>query len=139
MLPTGLSDQNQEHPSTTGRRGQTPGDRPCDGGSNPGGPPVRISICLCTFKRPVLLAELLRTLLRQETDGLFTFSIVVVDNDREGSARQTVDQFRLEHPDIIAYFIEPEQNIAAARNRTVAVASGELVCFIDDDEVATSG
>ncbi len=34
----------------------------------------------------------------------------------------------------ISYYVEPEQNIALARNRAVRHASGEFLAFIDDDE-----
>lgn len=42
---------------------------------------AHISVCICTFKRPSLLLRLLKELAGQETQGLFTYSIVVVDND----------------------------------------------------------
>src|ERR1044071_1566814 len=96
---------------------------------------VHISICVCTFKRPELLEELLRALLQQVTEGKFTYSIHVVDNDGAASARDTVDRLRREQPDGNAYLVEGEQNIALARNRSVAQARGELIAFIDDDEV----
>ena len=45
-----------------------------------------VSVCICTYKRPVLLKRLLEGLGEQDTSGLFTFSIVVVDNDQIGRA-----------------------------------------------------
>jgi succinoglycan biosynthesis protein ExoM len=96
---------------------------------------VHISVCVCTFKRPALLADLLRGLLNQTTDGKFTYSIVLVDNDRHESGRPTVEQFRGARPEAINYFVEPEQSIALARNRAAAHATGDYVAFIDDDEV----
>jgi len=93
-----------------------------------------ISVCVCTFKRPALLAKLLKGLFDQRTDGKFTFSIVIVDNDRLGSARKTVEGFQASHELAIDYFIEPEQSIALARNRAVSNAKGNFVAFIDDDE-----
>ena len=36
----------------------------------------------------------------------------------------------------VRYAIEPEQGISFARNRSVSMASGELIAFIDDDETA---
>ncbi len=45
-------------------------------------PSRHISVCICTFKRTPLLKRLLQALEEQETDGLFTFSIVVADNDQ---------------------------------------------------------
>ena len=35
---------------------------------------------------------------------------------------------------VISYDVEPEQNIALARNRAIGNASGEYVALIDDDE-----
>jgi glycosyltransferase involved in cell wall biosynthesis len=97
----------------------------------PEGAAPHISVCICTFKRPALLAKLLKGVFEQRTDGKFTFSVVVVDNDRAGSARQTVERFRSEP---IKYDIEPEQNIALARNCAMRNASGDFVACIDDDE-----
>jgi len=98
-------------------------------------PMVHISVCVCTFKRPALLAELLGGLVNQSTGGQFDFSIVVVDNDCHASARETVESFQRASPRVIDYLVEKEQSIALARNRTVAQAKGELIAFIDDDEV----
>jgi glycosyltransferase involved in cell wall biosynthesis len=90
---------------------------------------------VCTFKRPALLADLLRGLLNQTTDGKFTYSIVLVDNDIQESGRSTVEHFRTAAPETIHYVVEPEQSIALARNRAAAHATGDYVAFIDDDEV----
>src|SRR5947199_8829379 len=52
-----------------------------------------ISVCICTYKRPALLRRLLEELGRQETGGLFTFSIIVADNDASRSADAVVSRF----------------------------------------------
>jgi len=93
-----------------------------------------ICVCICTYKRPVMLWRLLDTLSRQETGGLFTYSVVIADNDKERSAEATVDKARSELGLSIKYCVEPRQNIALARNRVVANAAGEFLAFIDDDE-----
>lgn len=93
-----------------------------------------ISVCVCTYRRPALLLRLLTELSRQETGGLFTYSIVVADNDAERSAEATLEQARATCPVPIRYCVEPRQNIALARNRVVANAEGDYVAFIDDDE-----
>src|SRR5437016_5200251 len=94
-----------------------------------------ISVCICTYKRPDRLATLLNALLDQHSDGTFTFSVVVVDNDRMRSAEKTVEDLIRYSSIPITYRIEPEQNIALARNRAVVNAQGEFVAFLDDDEV----
>jgi glycosyltransferase involved in cell wall biosynthesis len=98
-------------------------------------PAVHISVCVCTFKRPDLLRELLEGLVGQNTRGAFAYSIIVVDNDRLESGRPTVERFQHATPGMVNYFVEAEQSIAKARNTAVGHASGDLVAFIDDDEV----
>lgn len=97
-------------------------------------PIPKISICICTFRRPELLGQLLEKLDAQPTKGLFNFSIVVVDNDASESARKVVESWASRSHIAVAYKVEPKQNIAVARNISVAMATGELVAFIDDDE-----
>ncbi len=93
-----------------------------------------ISICVCTFQRPQLLQILLDKLQQQGTAALFTFSIVVVDNDQAQSARSVVEEWAKRSPISVTYSVEPRQNIALARNAAVALATGDYVAFIDDDE-----
>ena len=93
-----------------------------------------LSVCICTYQRPERLGGLLRLIEKQNTDGRFTFSIVVVDNDRKESARQVVTEFWGSSPVAVKYCVEPQQNIAMARNCAVENATGEFLAFIDDDE-----
>jgi succinoglycan biosynthesis protein ExoM len=95
---------------------------------------VHISVCVCTYKRPQLLKRSLESICAQRTDGLFTYSVVVVDNDSTETARAAVTEMRSGAPVEIQYCVEPRQNIAHARNKAVENASGDLVAFIDDDE-----
>jgi len=95
---------------------------------------LHISVCVCTFKRQELLERLLRELGTQETLGLFSYSIVVADNDASRSAESVVSKVATTSPIPISYCIEPRQNIALARNQVVAHACGDYIAFIDDDE-----
>lgn len=96
-----------------------------------------ICVCICTFKRPHLLKPLLQKLTEQETEGLFSLSIIVVDNDRLQSARAVVTEFATTSSVPVIYCLEPQQNIALARNKAVDNCSGDFVAFIDDDELPT--
>jgi len=98
--------------------------------------PHEISVCVCTYRRPDLLRRLLQSLARQDTGGLFTFSLVVVDNDVSRSAEPVVRECAAESNVSLTYVVEPQQNIALARNRAIANAHGNYVAFIDDDEFA---
>ncbi|HKQ38036.1 MAG TPA: glycosyltransferase family A protein [Verrucomicrobiae bacterium] len=97
-------------------------------------PEAHISVCVCTYKRPELLGKLLRELEHQETNGRFTYSVVIADNDAKESARGAVEQFARGSRLGITYCVEPEQNIALARNRVIQNAKGDWLAFIDDDE-----
>jgi succinoglycan biosynthesis protein ExoM len=96
-----------------------------------------ISVCVCTFKRPSFLRRLLEKLGDQETSGLFTYSIVVADNDQLQSAKDVVSAFATASMIPITYCVESRQNIPLARNKAIENASGDFVAFIDDDEFPT--
>jgi cellulose synthase/poly-beta-1,6-N-acetylglucosamine synthase-like glycosyltransferase len=81
-----------------------------------------------------MLERLLRCLAVQETGSEFEFSVVVVDNDAQGSARDTVSlmssQLRLDS----AYDVGRVNTIPAARNHALRLARGNYIGIIDDDE-----
>jgi succinoglycan biosynthesis protein ExoM len=82
-----------------------------------------------------LLERLLAGLAVQRTDGLFTFSCAVVDNDPSASARPVIERLQPTLPIPIRYAVEPLRNIALVRNRALSLVNGEFLAFIDDDEV----
>lgn len=94
-----------------------------------------INICVATYKRPELLQKLLLSLRGQQSDGEFTFTIIVADNDAQGSAEAVVREFNTNGQKII-YEVEPEQNISLARNKSLSRATGDYIATIDDDEYA---
>jgi succinoglycan biosynthesis protein ExoM len=92
-----------------------------------------ITVCVCTYRRPQSLKLLIGDLIRQDTAGLFSYSILVVDNDEQESAQRVIADFSGDQIDI-QYYVEPRQNIALARNMAIEHAGGDFVVFIDDDE-----
>ncbi len=91
-------------------------------------------MCICTYKRPAMLALALKELISQVTHSRFSYEIVVVDNDVNRSAAAVIEQLRPQiYPNII-YACENEQNISLARNLCVRIATGNYIAFIDDDE-----
>lgn len=95
---------------------------------------MNISVCIATYRRNERLAALLDDLVLQQR---LPDEVVVVDNEAAGSARLVVER-RLAHgtPFPIRYDIQPEKNISLTRNRTVSLAQGDWLAFIDDDERA---
>src|SRR5687768_17382385 len=101
------------------------------------GQPPHICVCTCTYKRPEMLRRLLETLERQQTDDVFSFSIVVADNDATRSAENVVSAFASRSMLRVVYCCEPTQNIALVRNRELANSSGDYIALLDDDEFPT--
>lgn len=95
---------------------------------------MSISVCIATCRRAPRLAALLDDLVAQ---ALLPDEVVVVDNDAQGSAHEVVEQRRAAGvPFRLVYAIQPLRNISLTRNRTVALAGGDRLAFIDDDERA---
>lgn len=97
-----------------------------------------VCVCVCTFKRPVMLRRLLDSLRGLRTDGRFSFSVVVVDNDSQESASPVISEVVAAGGLRVRYGVEHRQNIALARNKACAMAEGEFLAWIDDDEFPTA-
>ncbi len=96
------------------------------------GEPARISVCIATHKRVARLSALLDDLASQT---LPPHEVVVVDNDADGSALALLAQ-PCERPFELRSELQPVKNISITRNRSVALASGDWLAFVDDDERA---
>jgi succinoglycan biosynthesis protein ExoM len=95
---------------------------------------MKVSVCIATYRRTERLRAVLEDLARQSR---LPEQVVVVDNDLAGSARPAIEQVRAAGaPFAIVYDVQPERNIAMTRNRTVSLADGDWLAFIDDDERA---
>lgn len=60
------------------------------------------------------------------------FEIIIVD---DGSTDDTSAWLRLNRPDITLVSLPASLGAAAARNRGIALASGEFIAFLDDDDL----
>jgi succinoglycan biosynthesis protein ExoM len=95
---------------------------------------MTISVCIATYRRLDRLAAVLDDLSRQT---LVPMEVVVVDNDAGGGAAAVVEAHRRTSPPFaLHYAVQPLKNIALTRNRTVEMAAGDWIAFIDDDERA---
>jgi succinoglycan biosynthesis protein ExoM len=98
---------------------------------------MNISVCIATHRRPQRLAALLEDLARQRC---LPQEVVVVDNDAGAGARAVVQHaVAAGAPFPIRYGIQAQKNISLTRNRSIALAQGDWLAFIDDDERAPPG
>jgi len=85
-----------------------------------------------------MLTRLLTELAAQETEGEFTYSVVVADNDERRSAEAVAGRAAAAAPHMpVTYCVEPRRNIAMTRNKAIEHATGDFIAFIDDDEWPT--
>jgi len=129
MTPMSGSDERAPGKSPTNNEG--PGDPRDDSRAKND----HIGVCICTYKRPRMLAPLLEKLEQQKTGGVFHFSLHVVDNDPMKSAEDPVAAFAHRSKIPVTYDNETVQNIALTRNRAVRAAEGNILAFLDDDEL----
>jgi len=94
-----------------------------------------IDVCVVTYRRPELLYKLLQSLDTQVTLKLFSYRVIVVDNDHLKTAKAVVRGIKPKKYSI-CYSVEPKKNISLARNKSLGLCTGEYVAIIDDDEGA---
>lgn len=106
---------------------------------------TRASIGILTHRRPEELKRCLDgvlTAVAQPMPGSWSIAeVLVIDNDPDGSARPTVSATAdtADGPPAIRYVHEPVGGVAHARNRALAEAAGDVLVFIDDDEIPGEG
>jgi glycosyltransferase involved in cell wall biosynthesis len=91
---------------------------------------VLISVVIPTFDRATRLAGALDSALAQSHADL---EVIVID---DGSTDETADLVatRAEHDPRVRYLRQAQSGVAAARNRGLAHAHGELIAFLDSDD-----
>ncbi|MBI2761108.1 MAG: glycosyltransferase family 2 protein [Chloroflexi bacterium] len=92
----------------------------------------RVSVIVPTYNRRERLARLLAGLDRAHEAGARFETVVVVDGAVDGTA-DLLAATRTAYPLLV--HTQPNAGPAAARNRALAAASGDVVLFLDDDVV----
>ena len=96
---------------------------------------TRISVCVPFYNHGPYLPEALASLARQ-TCGEFEV-IVVDDGSTDAGSREQFDRMqKLYPPPRFRFFKQPNGGVGAARNFAAARASGDLLVFMDADNVA---
>ena len=93
-----------------------------------------ITVIILTCNRLAWLERLLDALETQKTDGKFTCSVRVVDNDPAQSARAFLHRRAAKSRIQADCDCEPEKNLGKLRNLGALNSRGEYVAYMDDDE-----
>jgi succinoglycan biosynthesis protein ExoM len=100
--------------------------------------PIRIDICVCTFRRQHV-AQTLRSIAAQTLPPDCTLRVIVADNDTNPSAQILVAQTAQATKLNVHYLHAPEANISLARNACLDAATADYIGFTDDDQIAAEG
>lgn len=101
--------------------------------------PVAVTVCICTFRRPIGLAEAMTSVAEQRLPPGVQRTLIVVDNDRQPSAQLLVDRFAADADFPVVYRHCPGENISIARNGALDATATRWLAFLDDDERAGPG
>lgn len=97
---------------------------------------LRLSIIICTRNRAELLRLCLDALVRQEHATPDAYEVLVVDNGSNDNTRQVIEETR-QRFERVRYLREEKLGLSIARNAGVDRAAGAIICFLDDDAVAS--
>ena len=100
--------------------------------------PIRkrsFSVVISTYKRPELVAEAMRSVFRQDYPR-DRFELIVVNNDSPDDTEQIVLDAGREATVPFTYLVEKRNGLSYARNTGMAAATGDFICFLDDDAIA---
>ncbi len=95
-----------------------------------------LSIVICSYNRASYITGALDSLY-ESTEHLKDFEVVFVDNNSTDNSLQIANDWRITHP--LGNFIfssETKQGASFARNTGAKLATGQWLCFMDDDAVA---
>ncbi|MBQ3367617.1 glycosyltransferase family 2 protein [bacterium] len=97
--------------------------------------PIEFSIIVCTYNRASMLADCIDSLLNQTADKN-RFEIIIVDNNSTDNTEEIAKELVKNHNNIKC-FKEPIAGYSAPRNCGWKNATGNIVAYIDDDEIAS--
>jgi glycosyltransferase involved in cell wall biosynthesis len=94
--------------------------------------PLQVSVIIPTYNRVGCLREAVDSVLSQ---GFRGFELIVVD---DGSTDETPQLLR-EYGDSIRVLRQENRGVSAARNAGIAAGRGELIAFLDSDDIWLPG
>jgi glycosyltransferase involved in cell wall biosynthesis len=93
----------------------------------------QVSVITATRDRPHLLARAIPSVIAQRYEH---WQLVVVDNGEDPGTREVTET---SGDDRVTYVVGPHRGLSAARNTGLDHAEGEIVCYLDDDNVMHPG
>jgi glycosyltransferase involved in cell wall biosynthesis len=96
---------------------------------------MRLSIVVATMNRPQAIVNLLESVAKQT---LLPQEFILVDQSKSTDTKKICDEFAAKIADkgqIFIYLRQEIPSLVRARNRGVEAATGDIICFVDDDVI----
>jgi glycosyltransferase involved in cell wall biosynthesis len=90
---------------------------------------MKLDVVIPTYNRSTLLRKALGSLLNARLPAGLDVRVIAVDNNSTDDTKATIAEFAG-----VSYVFEKRQGRSPALNAGIAVATGDLIGFIDDDE-----
>ena len=98
---------------------------------------MKILIAICTYLRPNMLSRALKHIKALKPVNDADVEVLIVDNDKEQSAKTIIEKTAEDFPYILHYKTEEERGLSPARNKVLKSAlelnADYIACFDDDD------
>jgi glycosyltransferase involved in cell wall biosynthesis len=95
---------------------------------------MKLDVVIPTYNRSTLLRKALGSLLDARIPPGLDVRIIAVDNNSTDDTRSVIEEFATTSKGRVSYVFEKRQGRSPALNAGIAVATGDLIGFIDDDE-----
>jgi glycosyltransferase involved in cell wall biosynthesis len=92
--------------------------------------PPKVSVIIPTYNRAGTLSECVESVLGQTFQD---YELIVVDDGSTDDTREALERYR----DKLHYIYQENQGPSRSRNRGISEARGELIAFLDSDDVWT--
>jgi glycosyltransferase involved in cell wall biosynthesis len=99
---------------------------------------IEFTVAIPTYNGEHRLPAVLAQLWSQQGTESFLWEVLIVDNNSNDRTAEIVQNSQKISPVQLRYCPEPKQGAAYARARAVLEAQGELVGFLDDDNIPAS-
>ncbi|MDJ0795633.1 MAG: hormogonium polysaccharide biosynthesis glycosyltransferase HpsE [Calothrix sp. MO_167.B12] len=98
---------------------------------------INLTVAIPTYNGANRLPQVLERIQAQKNIENLNWEIIVVDNNSKDNTAKLIQEYqkKWQHSYPLRYVFEPKQGLAFARQRAIEEAKGELVAFLDDDNI----
>jgi glucosyl-dolichyl phosphate glucuronosyltransferase len=96
---------------------------------------MKLSVVIATKDRGPEINLTIDSLIQQSI-GLFSFEILLIDNGSKQENANFLQEITQKNPHLIHYFREDQLGLSIARNRGIQESKNDIIVFLDDDAIA---